>query len=46
MKSLNVNTAESYNLDLCMPYNGKNMIIPGSMKSADFMEVLYEEFID
>ena len=43
---LNVNTAESYNLDLCMPYNGKNMIIPGSMKSADFMEVLYEEFID
>lgn len=43
---LNVNTAESYNLDLYMPYNGKNMIIPGSMKSADFMEVLYEEFID
>ncbi|MFK1845230.1 hypothetical protein ACIXOF_22790, partial [Bacteroides fragilis] len=26
---LNVNTAESYNLDLCMPYNGKNMIFPG-----------------
>lgn len=42
---LNVNTAENYNLDLCMPYNGKNMIFPGSMKSADFMEVLYEELV-
>ena len=28
-----------------MPYNGKNMIFPGSMKSADFMEVLYEELV-
>lgn len=43
---LNVNIVESYNFDLCMFYNGKNMIIFGLMKSVDFMEVLYEEFID
>ena len=43
---LDVNTDEKYNIDVCLKNDGKNMIVPGSMKSADFMEMLYEEFVE
>lgn len=43
---LNVNTDDTYKIDICVKNAGKNVIVTGSAKSEDFMEMLYEEFVE